>query len=864
MSSNNLSPGMRQYRNIKTQYPDILLFYHMGDFYELFFDDAKKAAKLLDLTVTTRNPNSDNPIPMAGVPVHAAETYLARLVSLGESVAICDQVSDPKNSKGLVERKVVRVLTPGTLVEDSLLEEDRENLLVAMCQNEATVGVATIELSTGRFTLKETAGTYENLQSEIYRLQPAEILLPEDMRVQTGRLDPQRRPAWIFDVDTCRRLLCEQLEVPGLVGFGCEEMESGIAAAGALLQYLQEVHRPLLPHVKTLTVERDEDYLYLDAVSRACLEIDRPLSGDNSKQNTLTAIHDRTKTPMGTRCLHRWFMRPLRNQAQLRQRQEMIANILDCIEINSLQEKLKKCCDLERILSRLSLGNARPRDFIGLRETLRLVPEIKNYLTLLDCELSTALGTEMTARPDLVELLDRAVNDIPPVTIRDGGVIKDGYDPELDRLRKISKGSDNFLLEFEKGERIRMDCSKLKISYNRIQGYYIEVPKSQAERVPENYLRTQTLKNAERYTTSELKQYEQQVITAREQALSREKQVYRMLTESFLPSLSALQTCAWALASFDALVALADCARCYNYHRPLLSERIGIHIVAGRHPVVERMPGIEFVPNDTVLDEDRRMLIITGPNMGGKSTYMRQVAQIVLLAHVGAYVPADRAVIGPIDRIFTRIGASDDIASGRSTFMVEMTETANILNNSSANSLVLMDEIGRGTSTFDGLSLAWACALDLAARNRPLTLFATHYFELATLASEQKTIRNVHIDAIESQGKIIFLHKVKEGSADKSYGVQVARLAGIPTAVIKHAQHKLQMLESGQARHEENANQLAMDLEKPLIPVHDPVTEADSLAVFEALEAVDPDSMTPREALEILYRLKKISAARRA
>ena len=854
---------MQQYRCIKAKYPDILLFYHMGDFYELFFEDAKKAAKLLDLTVTTRNPGSDNPIPMAGVPVHSADTYLAKLVGLGESVAICDQTGDPKNSKGPVERKVVRVLTPGTLVEDRFLEENRDNLLVAMCRSKAVIGIAAIELSTGRFSLKETADTDGNLQSEMRRLQPAEILLPEDMSMQTGSLDPQRRPAWIFDTDTCRRLLCEQLEVSNLNGFGCETMDSGIAAAGALLQYLQEVHRSLLPHVKTLTVECDEDHLYLDAVSRACLEIDRPLSDVRSKQNTLTAIHNRTKTPMGTRCLRRWFMHPLRNRALLRQRQETIASLLESVDIDALQEKLKQCHDMERILSRLSLGGARPRDFIGLRETLHLVPDIKSRLTQLDCEFAAALDADITVRPDLVELLERAVNDTPPATIRDGGVIKDGYDAKLDELRKISKGNDSFLLEFEVRERARMNCAKLKISYNRIHGYYIEVPRSQAERVPENYRRMQTLKNAERYTTSELKRYEQQIVTAREQALAREKQVYQTLVENFLPHLSGLQACARALARFDVLVALADCAKRYNYHRPLLSDSVGIHIVAGRHPVVERMPDVEFVPNDTVLNDDRRTLIITGPNMGGKSTYMRQIAHIVLLAHVGAYVPADRAVIGPIDRIFTRVGASDDIASGRSTFMVEMTETANILNNSTADSLVLMDEIGRGTSTFDGLSLAWACALHLATHNRPLTLFATHYFELAALAREQATVHNVHIDAMENQGKIVFLHKVKEGSADKSYGVQVAKLAGIPGEVIERAQRKLQTLESGQPGRAQNENQLTMELEEQPALDRNPVVDAKSSALLEALERIDPNNLTPREALELLYRLKAIDGAER-
>ena len=853
---------MRQYLRVKDEYPDTLLFYHMGDFYELFFDDAKKAAKLLDLTLTTRNHGKTDPVPMAGVPVHSIDTYLSKLVRLGESVVLCDQVGDPKASKGPVERKVTRVLTPGTLIEDSLLDENRDNLLAAVCLDGATAGIAVIELSTGHFTVKETRGSDERINSELHRLQPAEVLVQEDVSLPYDCRGLQKRPAWAFDRETCRRLLCEQMEVQSLDGFGCADMNAGIAAAGVLLQYLKETQKSLLPHVKALSVERDEAYLYLDAVSYACLEIDRPVPGSGgSENNTLVAIHDRTSTAMGARCLRRWFGQPLRNRKILRRRHDLIEELLACADLDSVRRLLKQCSDIERILSRLALNGARPRDFIGLRETLRLVPDIREHFTTLDCELAREFSAKIKPHPDVVGQLDRAIDDAPSATIRDGGVIKNGYDAELDKLRALSKGADGFLLELERRERARTHTANLKVGYNRVHGYYIEMPKSRTQNAPEEYRRTQTLKNTERFTTSELKEHEHKVLSARERALAREKQLYQALVESFGPRVPPLQSCARALAAFDVLVTLTVCAELYRYKRPSLSDRPGIHIVAGRHPVVEHIPGTEFVPNDLHLDDARRMLIITGPNMGGKSTFMRQVAQIVLLAHVGAYVPAEEAVIGPIDRIFTRIGAFDDISSGRSTFMVEMTETADILNNASANSLVLMDEVGRGTSTFDGLSLAWACASHLAGVNRSFTLFATHYFELTALAGEQENVYNVHIDAMEHEEKIVFLHRVREGAASRSYGIQVARLAGIPDEVISQAKNKLEELEARQPPEG--------DTQIPLLPVSgpsvaEPKPEApnalpdDVRAALDTLRGADPDETAPRRALEILYRLKRL------
>ncbi len=515
MPQTKITPGMQQYLRIKAEHPDALLFYHMGDFYELFFDDAKKAAKLLDLTLTSRSQSSENPIPMAGVPIHAVDGHIAKLVRCGESVAICNQVGDPKTSHGPVERKVVRVLTPGTLVEDSLLDETRDNLLAAVCLDGETAGIATIELSTGRFVIKEIENTAEELQSELHRLQPAEILIQEDVTLPHDCRNPQKRPPWLFDLDTCRRLLREQMEVQDLSGFGCEDMTAGVCAAGALLQYLKETQRSLLPHIKSLSVEHDGDLLYLDAVSRSCLEIDRPLSGaSGDERNTLVAIHDHAATPMGARCLRRWFAQPLRNRALLRQRHDMIEELLARADLDGLRALLKQCSDIERILSRLALDNARPRDFIGLRETLRLVPEVKTQLAPLDRELAHTLDENIAPRPEIVEQLDRAINDTPPATIRDGGVIKDGYDEELDELRAINQGADRFLLELEQRERGRCRATNLKIGYNRVHGYYIEVPKSQARHVPEEYRRTQTLKNAERFTIPELKHYELLALTA--------------------------------------------------------------------------------------------------------------------------------------------------------------------------------------------------------------------------------------------------------------------------------------------------------------------------------------------------------------
>ena len=846
---------MQQYHRIKADYPNMLLLYHMGDFYELFFDDAKKAAKILDLTLTSRGSRGgQNPdaIPMAGIPIHVADNYIAKLVRQGESIAICDQVGDPGTTK-LMQRKVVRVITPGTLVDDTLLEEQKDNLVCAVHETGSQIGLAILEISSGRFVLKEIQDM-TTLQGELARLKPAEILISENQQLPTEYPGLCKQPVWIFDLETCTRLLCKQFQVVDLDGFGCQDIPAAICAAGALMQYANDTQKSALPHIHTLTVEHNDNYLFLDANSRICLEIDETLSGN--KAHTLIAIHNHTSTAMGARCLRRWFGQPLRNHTLIRNRQAIIAALHDKPEEHEkLRKTLASCSDLERILSRLALEKARPRDLIGIRETLRILPTIKESLKSLTCEMADQLDQQMKAQPQIVAELDHAIVDEPPATIRDGGVIKNGYDNDLDELRNMGANADQFLMDLEAQEKSSVQITSLKVAYNRVHGYYIEIPRSQINKIPETYRRIQTLKNTERFTTPELTEFGQKVITSREQALAREKQIYHDLLQRFHPHLPSLQTCAQALAQTDVLATLAWCAQQYNYQIPQLSEQIGIQITGGRHPIVERTLGERnFVSNDLLLDKDQKMLVITGPNMGGKSTYMRQVAHIVLLAHIGAYVPADKAVIGPIDRIFTRIGASDDISSGRSTFMVEMTEAANILNNATANSLVLMDELGRGTSTFDGLSLAWACAAHLATKNNSFALFATHYFELTALENEFTTVKNVHLGAIEHQEKIVFLHKVKEGAANQSYGIQVAQLAGIPKTVIETARVKLTELEQKQLRIEQTLDSEQLPLSFTTSAPDQPQNHALE-QLREKLQTINPDNLSPKEALAVLYEL---------
>ncbi|MEW8466441.1 MAG: DNA mismatch repair protein MutS [Candidatus Thiodiazotropha endolucinida] len=847
--SSKHTPMMQQYLRIKGEHPDMLVFYRMGDFYELFFADAEKAARLLDITLTKRGQSAGKPIPMAGVPYHAAEGYLARLVKQGESVAICEQIGDPATSKGPVERKVVRIVTPGTLTDEALLEERRENLLLAINEGD-DYGLAALDLASGRFTIQQLSGL-EALSGELERLSPAEILLDEDSTLPealTLRNGVTRRPAWHYDPDSAERLLCKQFGTRDLGGFGCQEQPLAVAAAGCLLQYVEETQFGALPHIRGMRVEHRDQSVIIDAATRRNLELVHSLS--NQPQHTLAGIMDRTVTAMGSRMLRRWISQPLRHREAVAERHATIEALLASRLYHELREILQGIGDIERILARVALKSARPRDLATLRDAIGALPQLQPLLTQLDSPLSPALARQIGEHPAIHQLLQGAIIEQPPMLIRDGGVIAEGYDAELDELRALSQNADQFLLDLESRERERTGIATLKVSYNRVHGYYIEISRGQSDRAPEDYIRRQTLKGVERFITPELKKFEDQVLSARERALAREKYLYDQLLDRLCKELTPLLQCAEGLARLDVLCNLAERAQQLNLVSPQLVEEPGLQITDGRHPVVEQVSSDPFVANSVTFDDQQRMLIITGPNMGGKSTFMRQIALIVLLAYSGSFVPAAAARIGPIDRIFSRIGASDDLAGGRSTFMVEMEETANILHNATAQSLVLMDEIGRGTSTFDGLSLAWSCAVELATCLRAYTLFATHYFELTTLPEEYPGIGNLHLDAVEHGDTIVFLHAVREGPANQSYGLQVATLAGVPKPVILRARQRLLELEASAQRHaEQQQSQL------PLFDPEPPGMEAS--AVEQQLREIDPDELTPREALEALYRLKQ-------
>ncbi len=847
---------MQQYLRIKSEYPEMLVFYRMGDFYELFYGDAERAARLLDITLTTRGKSAGQAIPMAGVPYHAADGYLAKLVKKGESVAICEQIGDPATSKGPVERKVVRMVTPGTVTDEALLEECRDNLLAALFESGGRYGLATLDLSGGRFVVQELEEA-EALAGELERLRPAELLLAEDYSLPTGiqrQSGVTHRPVWHFDRETAERLLTHQFGTRDLGGFGCTDQTLSIAAAGCLLQYVQDTQHSALPHLRGLTVERREEAIIIDAATRRNLELDHSLSGHI--QHTLTGIMDHTVTPMGSRLLRRWINRPLRDIEQVRERHDAIRQLLERQAHPDLQEELQGIGDIERILARIALKSARPRDLATLRDSLDQLPQLQACLDPLETPLLARLADEVATHPDTVKLLRRAIMENPPMLIRDGGVLAPGYDTELDELRDLSRNANQFLLDLESRERERTGIAKLKVSYNRVHGYYIEISRSQSDQVPEEYVRRQTLKGAERFITPELKRFEDQILSARERALTREKKLYEQLLDGLQGSIPPLQRCAEALAGLDVIVNFAERAERLGLNAPELSDGPGLSITDGRHPVVEQVSDNPFIANSVEFHEERRILIITGPNMGGKSTFMRQTALIVLLAYAGSFVPAAAARIGPVDRIFSRIGASDDLAGGRSTFMVEMEETANILHNATQQSLVLMDEIGRGTSTFDGLSLAWSCGVELATCIRAFTLFATHYFELTTLPEEYPGIANVHLDAVEHGERIVFLHAVREGPTNQSYGLQVAALAGVPCSIIERAKTRLRELEQSAQQHsEQQANQLSLFAPEPpaierneRVPIPSPLTHA--------MKELDPDNLTPKEALEALYRLK--------
>ncbi|MDB4837161.1 DNA mismatch repair protein MutS [Marinomonas sp.] len=862
------TPMMRQYFGLKSEHPNQLLFYRMGDFYELFYDDAKRASQLLDITLTARGHSGGLPIPMAGIPFHAAENYIARLVRMGESVVVAEQTGDPATSKGPVERKIARIVTPGTISDEAFLEEKRENLLLSLShQNRKGLdvfGFSYLDMASGRFCLFEVDG-HEALSSEIQRLSPREVLISEDfperdtLNLEKGicELGP-----WHFDYESSYRQLIQQFNTKDLSGFGCEALTAAIASAGALLQYAKDTQRSALPHIQSITVEHKDDSVLIDGATRRNLEIDINLTGGTS--NTLVEVLDACTTPMGSRLLKRWLHTPIRNLEEIKGRQEVVQELKEQQRYFDLESNLKTVGDLERILSRVALRSARPRDLLRLRFALEAIPSINTLLNPLNTQRLQELNSRIVSQPNLTEILTKALVENPPSVVRDGGIFAKGYDDELDELLSLSSNATDFLAEMERAEKERTGISSLKVGFNRVHGYYIEISRLHSDQAPVEYIRRQTLKNAERFITPELKTFEDKALSAKSKSLAREKELYESLLDILNDSLGELQMASQALAQLDVLNNFAQQADRLNFTCPDLHNNSGIHIVGGRHPVVESVISEPFVPNDLDLNRERSLLMITGPNMGGKSTYMRQIALITLLAHTGCFVPAESASISVVDRIFTRMGSSDDLAGGRSTFMVEMTETANILNNASKNSLVLMDEVGRGTSTFDGLSLAWAAVDYLAQELQCYVLFATHYFELTTLADQLINAANVHLTATEYEDEIVFMHKVHEGPASQSYGLQVAQLAGVPRNVISHAKQKLSELEvsTGIADNEVHeaittpSTSKALNNTSPTPLQTDLFSQAEESALKVSIEELNLDNMTPLEALNTLYKLK--------
>ncbi|MDU6606514.1 MAG: DNA mismatch repair protein MutS [Haemophilus parainfluenzae] len=849
------TPMMQQYLKLKAENPDILLFYRMGDFYELFYDDAKKAAALLDISLTKRGQSAGNPIPMAGVPYHAVEGYLAKLVQLGEPVAICEQVGDPATSKGPVERKIVRIVTPGTVSDEALLPERQDNLIVAVYQEKEKFGLATLDMTSGRFQLCEPHSK-EALQAELQRINPVELLYCEDfveMAIIEHYKGLRRRPIWEFELSTAISELNRQFGTKDLRAFGVEKSPLGLAAAGCLLQYAKETQRASLPHIQSISVIQNNDNIQLDAATRRNLELTQNLAGGT--ENTLASVLDKCVTPMGSRLLKRWIHQPIRQTDILLKRQKTIGEIIEQDLYHELQPYLQQVGDMERILARVALRSARPRDLTRLRTALEQIEPIKSLIQTKTSSNLTALSAQIDDFSAQIKLLQKAIIETPPLLIRDGGVIAEGYNAELDEWRTLSAGATQYLENLEQRERESTGIDTLKIGFNAVHGYYIQISQGQAHKAPIHYVRRQTLKNAERYIIPELKEYEDKVLKSKGAALALEKQLYDELFDLLLPHLGQLQLASLALSELDVLVNLAERAETLNYVAPQFSDEIGVKIENGRHPVVEQVLKDPFIANPVNLNQQRHLLIITGPNMGGKSTYMRQTALITLMAYIGSFVPADSAVIGQIDRIFTRIGASDDLASGRSTFMVEMTEMANILHQATSQSLVLIDEIGRGTSTYDGLSLAWACAEWLAKKTRSLTLFATHYFELTALPEKIEGIANIHLDALEHNNTIAFMHAVQDGAASKSYGLAVAALAGVPQSVIKLAKQKLHQLEKLSVQ---NGDQQIQHLRALNQHQGELAFEAEPDALREAIEQLDPDELSPKQALAYLYQLKKM------
>jgi len=846
------TPMMQQYLRIKAQHPDKLLFYRMGDFYELFFEDAERAAKLMDITLTQRGASAGSPIKMAGVPYHSVEQYLARLVKIGESVAICEQIGDPNTSKGPVERQVTRIVTPGTLTDAALLDEKRDNVLMAVFIHEKLLGIAWLSLASGRFVVEETQAA--NLASELQRLQPSEILCSDEFQDESLKdigIPVRRLASWQFDRDAAVRALTRHFETRDLSGFDANELGPALGAAGALFEYARATQGTSIAHVRSLVVERDSQYIRMDAATRRNLEISETLRGELAP--TLLSLLDTCATAMGSRWLRHALHHPLRDRDAVRSRLDAVATLLGKsgqAPHLRIRQELGRMADVERITARIALRTARPRDLSAMRDALAALPVLESLVAPLSSPRLEVLSADLAPQPEVADLLVRSILPEPSTMLREGGVINDGHDAELDELRGIQNNCGEFLIALETRERERTGIANLKVEYNRVHGFYIEVTNSHSEKVPDDYRRRQTLKNAERYITPELKTFEDKALSAQDRALAREKYLYEKLLDALAPALPRMQRLAAALAELDGIATLAERAASLDYTAPEFTDEEKIDVEAGRHPVVEKQIDA-FIANGICLEPDRRLLLITGPNMGGKSTYMRQAALIVLLAHVGSFVPAKRALIGPVDRIFTRIGASDDLAGGRSTFMVEMTEAANILHNATRHSVVLMDEVGRGTSTFDGMALAFAIARHLVEVSQSYTLFATHYFELTRLAEEYPQVANVHLDAVEHKDKIVFLHAVEEGPASQSYGIQVAQLAGVPAPVVRAAKKHLARLEQEAASRNPQGDLFSN-------PAGKEAAETAQHPLVSAMREIDPDTLSPKEALDALYRLKGI------
>ena len=833
------TPMMQQYWRIKSAHPSHLLFYRMGDFYELFYEDAQTAAQVLDISLTKRGASAGEPIPMAGVPWHAMEPYLAKLVKMGYTVAICEQLGDPATSKGPVDRDVVRIVTPGTLSDEDLLDEKSDNLILAITRRSDHFGVSSLELASGRFSLTEPKSLPE-VCAELHRLQPAEVLIDDELTdISLPAIGLQRYcPSWQFETANAVDALQRHYHVRNLHGFGLNGVDGGIGAAAALLQYVKDTQRTALPHLKAPVLEPMHDAMQLDPATRRNLEISSNIRGGD--EHTLFRVLDKTSTAMGSRLLKRWLHRPLAVRASIEQRSRAIASLIAHNELSSLHQSLRTVGDLERILARVALGNARPRDLLRLKHAMNAIPVILEKVHSVNCDALKQLVSGLQTFDQHQALLQQAIAEDAPTLVRDGGVIASGFNVELDELRELSEGVEGFLARIEAEEKAKTNIPTLRAGFNKIHGFFIEISRGQAHHAPAHYIRRQTLKNSERFVTEALTQQEERVLKGSARALLLEKQLYEEILTTLRADIAALQSCAESLASLDVLTTLAERAQTLRYVKPHMHDGYGMNISNGRHPVVEHFNDEAFIPNDIVFEDTQRTQIITGPNMGGKSTYMRQTALICLLAHVGSFVPADNADIGIVDRIFTRIGASDDVAGGSSTFMVEMTETANILHHATERSLILLDEIGRGTSTYDGLALAWACAEHIHQRIKAMTLFATHYFELTALANRLPAMINRHVSATEHGDTIVFLHKIEDGPASKSYGIHVAQLAGLPASVVALARAHLGQLET-------------------LAPIKSEAKKMPSHPALTLLDAVDTDSITPREALDLIYQLKSLT-----